>query len=62
MGPSQMKCPYCGEEFDVGESGDSGDQLTPRHDFPRPCRSVCPGSGKPMRRIEDPWPLGKDEE
>ncbi len=55
---SIYRCPHCGRGF-------NGDQLVtkmiPTHDFPVPCRSVCPGSGQNPRSIADKRRLGKDE-
>jgi len=48
-----MKCSYCGKKFDL-------DILyAPTHDFPPPCRSVCPGSGKLMLKLTSKKKLGK---
>ena len=49
-------CPHCGERFE----GDGGGAV-PTHDFPKPCRSVCPGSGKTPRLPGCVNPLWKDE-
>lgn len=39
-------CPHCGELFpDAAE-------LIPTHDYPKPCRSVCPGSRQHPRNPE----------
>lgn len=35
------KCQHCGEELVLRPEG-----TIPTHDFPKPCRSVCPGSGQ----------------
>jgi hypothetical protein len=51
-------CPHCGEIFKM-----RSDALIPTHDFPKPCRSVCPGSGQyPRNPKTDRRPLWKDEE
>ena len=39
-------CPHCGE--DVGVT----DGLTDYHDYPIPCRSVCPGVKQNYRNAE----------
>lgn len=49
-------CPHCGEQFDRLRS----DGTIPTHDFPKPCRSVCRGAGKPPKARED-TPLYKDK-
>jgi len=48
------QCPYCGEAFFVLK-----ENAIPTHDFPRPCRQVCPGSGAQPRRRGSP--LWKDD-
>jgi len=51
-----VMCPHCGELFSARN------QLIPTHDYPKPCRSVCPGSGQVPRNPEsDNRPLWKDE-
>lgn len=53
-----LKCPHCGELFTPAQLKSD---LTPTHDFPRPCRAVCPGSGQYPRDAEsDNRPLWKD--
>lgn len=53
---STYKCPHCGWEYPA-----KGD-LVPTHDYPKPCRSVCPGSGQaPRNALTDNRPLWKDE-
>lgn len=47
-------CPHCGEKFTSLKDG-----KIPTHDFPKPCRSVCPGSGEDPKHRED-TPLWKD--
>jgi hypothetical protein len=50
-------CPHCGEVFK--RHGFSS--LIPTHDFPKPCRAVCPGSGQnPRNSLTDNRPLWKD--
>ncbi|MGE0605516.1 MAG: hypothetical protein AB7O62_00210 [Pirellulales bacterium] len=50
-----MICPHCGEAFAKTKV-----LKIPTHDFPKPCRSVCPGSGqKPKLRLSTP--LWKDD-
>ena len=45
-------CPHCGEEVEVKDS------LTAYHDYPKPCRVVCPGSKQHPRNAEsDARPL-----
>ncbi len=47
----KAECPHCGEEFAKLNKGQ-----IPTHDFPRPCRAVCPGSGQqPRRRDANLW-------
>lgn len=51
-------CPHCGEEFTKLKDG-----KIPTHDFPRPCRSVCRGSGQQPRRRDKPlWKDDPDQE
>lgn len=46
-------CPHCGEEVGLAEGG-----LTEYHDWPKPTRQVCPGSGQNPRCAEsDARPL-----
>lgn len=48
---SKAQCPNCGEEF-----AKLNKCQIPTHDYPRPCRSVCPGSGQhPRRRDANLW-------
>lgn len=49
------KCPNCGELF-----GRLKDGKIPTHDFPKPCRSVCKGSGQEPREKNDHRPLWRD--
>lgn len=58
MTTSIIKCPHCGREYSA-RALKSG--LMPTHDFPVPCRSVCPGSGQTPRGMADMRPLWKDE-
>jgi hypothetical protein len=37
-------CPHCGEVFANDMLRD--DKRVPTHDWPKPCRQVCPGSGQ----------------
>lgn len=46
MSGSQIMCPHCGKLF-VGLP-----PQVPTHDYPPPCRSVCPGSGQVPRNPE----------
>lgn len=48
-------CPHCGEQFTKLKDG-----KIPTHDFPRPCRSVCRGSGQEPKQHAD-TPLWKDD-
>lgn len=48
-------CPHCGEEFTKLKEG-----CIPTHDFPKPCRSVCPGSGE-RPKLNNDTPLWKDD-
>jgi hypothetical protein len=41
-------CPNCGEKFSELKDG-----KIPSHDFPRPCRAVCCGSGQQPRSPSD---------
>jgi hypothetical protein len=41
---NRYMCPHCGEIFTR-----LADSLIPTHDFPKPCREVCPGSGQTPR-------------
>jgi membrane protease subunit (stomatin/prohibitin family) len=34
-------CPHCGDMVPLREEG-----TIKTHDFPKPCRSVCPGTGQ----------------
>jgi hypothetical protein len=58
MEPLELMCPHCGERY--GQSNIKGG-LTPTHDFPIPCRRVCPGSKQYPRSIYDKRLLWKDE-
>lgn len=49
----RVRCSHCGDLF-------AADRPVPTHDFPRPGRAVCPGSGQPGREVYDRRPLGKD--
>jgi len=54
-----MKCPHCGKLF-TSRQCKSG--LTPYHDYPVPCRAVCPGSKhRPRNAMSDRRPLWKDD-
>ncbi len=48
-------CPHCGEQFTKLKDG-----KIPTHDFPRPCRAVCRGSGQQPKAHAD-TPLWKDD-
>jgi hypothetical protein len=51
----KIMCPHCGQVFA------SSAPLIPTHDWPKPCRQVCPGSGQIPRNPEtDRRPLWKD--
>lgn len=52
------KCPHCGWQF---EGGLTDSPLVPVHDYPVPCRTVCPGSKQAPRSLADRRPLWKDE-
>lgn len=53
---SKATCPNCGEQFaKIGKDG-----KIPSHDFPKPCRSVCRGSGQDPKHDPD-TPLWKDD-
>ena len=58
MNEHDLKCPYCGEPF---TQNDIRDELVPTHNFPAPCRSVCPGSQQHPRSVGDMRPLWKDD-
>jgi hypothetical protein len=54
---SQSMCPHCGKIWSGMKD------LIPTHDFPVPCRAVCPGSGQcPRNPLTDKRPLWKDEQ
>lgn len=59
-----FKCPHCGWEYDPQAKKWSAQQraseLVPTHDYPPPCRAVCPGSGQARRDLTDDSPLWKD--
>lgn len=62
---SLYMCPHCGWKYDPGavprEGGISAYDLVPTHDWPQPCRQVCPGSRQTPRNAEsDRRPLWKD--
>lgn len=48
-------CPHCGETFTSLKAG-----KIPTHDYPRPCRQVCRGSGEEPKAHAD-TPLWKDD-
>lgn len=48
-------CPNCGELFSSLKNS-----MIPTHDFPKPCRQVCRGSGQPPKSSAD-TPLWKDD-
>lgn len=64
-----LMCPHCGSLGPVDpETG-----LVPTHDWPKPMRQVCPGSGQKPRNAEsdrrplwngqpNPWPLTEAEQ
>jgi hypothetical protein len=56
---NDVKCPHCGKEFQYSQL--TVKSLVPTHDWPPPCRSVCPGSGQIPRGIADKRILWKDE-
>lgn len=66
LGPWEMErpttilvmCPHCGREYSVRGLKN---KLIPTHDYPVPCRSVCPGSQQIPRDVNDRRPLWKDE-
>ena len=51
----ELKCPHCGWTYPF-RSG-----LVPTHDWPKPCRQVCPGKGQTPRGMADRRLLWKDE-
>ena len=54
---SIMKCPHCGREYSLRACNPN----IPTHDWPPPCRAVCPGSGQiPRNALTDNRPLWKD--
>jgi hypothetical protein len=55
MNKPTATCPHCGDEFTKLKDG-----KIPTHDFPRPCRAVCPGSGEEPKAHKD-TPLWKDD-
>ncbi len=52
---AKVTCPYCGEMFPRLDAG-----KIPTHDFPKPCRSVCRGSGQ-VPKARNSTPLWKDD-
>jgi hypothetical protein len=49
-------CPHCGELVECRNG------LTPYHDYPKPCRAVCPGSEQnPRCSTSDARPLWNGE-
>lgn len=59
-------CPHCGWQYDqAAEEKKRKNPIpgkVPTHDYPKMCRSVCPGSGQVPRNPEtDNRPLWKDE-
>lgn len=58
------KCPHCGFEYrpaDAHWASQHPWDAVPTHDFPKPCRAVCPGSGQhPRNAASDRRPLWKD--
>jgi endogenous inhibitor of DNA gyrase (YacG/DUF329 family) len=48
-------CPHCGQAFTKLKDG-----KIPTHDYPKPCRVVCRGSGENPKSRED-TPLWKDD-
>lgn len=40
-----LECRHCGKSFEKSKGG-----KVPTHDYPPPCRSVCPGSGQDPRK------------
>lgn len=55
MAKPTATCPHCGEAFTKLKDG-----KIPTHDFPKPCRSVCKGSGQEPKAHAD-TPLWKDD-
>lgn len=51
----KASCPHCGEAFTALKAG-----VIPTHDFPKPCRQVCRGSGQ-LPRATPETPLWKDD-
>lgn len=49
-----LKCPHCGGLYPFNPG------MVPTHDWPRPLRQVCPGSGQSPRKQGDKRLLGKD--
>ena len=47
-----IECSYCGELLQQKNG------VVPHHDFPKPCRMLCRGSGNPPREANEP--LWKD--
>ena len=55
----EYMCPHCGWKFPASRAQGG---LVPTHDYPPPCRSVCPGSKQaPRNPLSDRRPLWKDE-
>jgi uncharacterized Zn-finger protein len=49
------ECPLCGERFEKLKDG-----KIPTHDFPKPCRAVCRGTGQ-QPKAHEATPLWKDD-
>lgn len=55
--PVKTECPHCGQEFKKLNDG-----VIPTHDWPPPCRAVCPGSGERPRKKDSPlWMDDKEQ-
>ena len=63
MNHKDWMCPHCGKLFHFRDCVYQDVRgLVPTHDFPVPCRAICPGSGQTPRDSHDRRPLWKDEE
>lgn len=60
MNSIEYKCPHCGFRYSPDYEKDY-DGLVPYHDWPVPCRQVCPGSKQNPRDVNDKRPLWQDE-
>ncbi len=60
---ANLKCPHCGWTYDPNTDPRCKNRprdVVPYHDYPPPCRSVCPGSKQAPIYADDERVLGKD--